>query len=502
VLRWRLGARGGLDPDELHSLLLGKLIAAGQAPDFYIGSVSRYEGGSWLIGWPVAAALRLGATDLLAGPLAAAAIATLGVALASWRLGRGDWRSAALLGPLLACTPDVLHWGVRAWGSLPEALLAWPLVALAHDRWKGDARGGLLLGVGVGLACVVSYLHLVTLAALLVWERKRGWPLAVGAAATLGLWLAVAVPFPEEAVAVRGGTPIWALLGLDLLRLDRVLLELPAAWSGGRLAVTPLRWAAGAALMALGAWAAVRSWREQPGPAPLLAGALGLALAGSHAMLGPPANVRYYLPLVVLLLGFVAAAGWRPALAAMVLSLGLWAGEGPVVPRPDPVAGWAQLGANGQHRYHDDPHRKIKALWSVARGPQRRWLLYGYGVDSGRRYSAVIRSMRAKAEQIGQPFAELAAHPHFRLLDVPRQVDWARPLPVADGRDAFAWGLGVGFAADGRLDAVEEELLGVAGELAAPMRAGYEAALRGPEGELGQLVAIPIGATPEPAQGG
>lgn len=500
ALWWRLGQRGGLDPDELHTLLLGKLMAGGAAPGFYVGSVTRYEGGSWLIGWPVAAALRLGATDLLAGPLVAALVAVVGVALATWGLARREPAGAALLGPLLALSPDVLHYGIRAWGSLPEALLAWPVLALLHARWRreGSAVGGLLLGAALGAGCVFSYLHLVTAGALVAWHaRDRGWTLAVGAAAVLLGWWALAVPWLQEALAVRGGLPLIGLLGVDALRWDRLLVELPAAWTGGRLEPTPIRLVSAAALAVLGTACAVRVGRR-PGHRPALAvtAALVPALAASHAMLGPPENSRYYLPLVVALLAWTAAAGWRPAFVAVVLSLGVWSGAGPVVPRPSSLRAFAELGANGQHRYHEDPHIKAKALWSVASGPQRRWLLYGYGVDSGRRYGAVVRSMRAKAREVGESPADLARHPHFRLLDPSVQIDWVRPLTVAEGRDAFLSGLGVGFSEDGQIDAAEQELIAVAGDLGGAIRGGVD----GVGGPLGSMRGVPLLRTPEPAQ--
>ena len=45
--------RSALTMDELHTLLLGISWMRGDVLPFYVGSVSRYEGGSWLIAWPV-----------------------------------------------------------------------------------------------------------------------------------------------------------------------------------------------------------------------------------------------------------------------------------------------------------------------------------------------------------------------------------------------------------------------------------------------------------------
>ena len=183
AMAWQIGARSALTMDELHTLLVARLIAAGESVPFYLGSVSRYEGGSWLICWPVALLLRLGAWGSAATCWAAGSIALVTVALSSLWLGRRFGPLSALcLGPLLAvCAPEFVHYSYRAWGSLPEALVVYPLAAFGYEAWLSAGRrpgGSLLLGLLLAAAIVLSYLHMVTALLFVVLHQldSRGLP--------------------------------------------------------------------------------------------------------------------------------------------------------------------------------------------------------------------------------------------------------------------------------------------------------------------------------------
>ena len=58
--------RSALTMDEIHTLLLGTSWMQGDVLPFYVGSVTRYEGGSWLIAWPVSWLLGMGASGTAA----------------------------------------------------------------------------------------------------------------------------------------------------------------------------------------------------------------------------------------------------------------------------------------------------------------------------------------------------------------------------------------------------------------------------------------------------
>jgi hypothetical protein len=92
VLGWRIRGRVSLERDELHSLVMARLIAAGDFVGPQLGSLTEYEGGSWLVAWPAAVLLRLGVVDVGATGWTAALLAALAAGLAALWLDRGCWR--------------------------------------------------------------------------------------------------------------------------------------------------------------------------------------------------------------------------------------------------------------------------------------------------------------------------------------------------------------------------------------------------------------------------
>ena len=471
-----------------------------------MGSVTRYEGGSWLIAWPVSWALRLGLPDGLAPPVAAAGIATWGVLGGALWLGRAaGWRAGLALGPILAlCFPEVAHYAQRAWGSLAEGLALLPWLALGLERWRRRTSwsGAVVLGAALGVAAIVSYVHAITalagLGLMLLWRRPRHALLASGvAAAVFGGWLLSAVPHLEEALIVRGGQGLHELLPhLVLPRLDRILPALPAAVAGpGRVGVGAL--ASGFGLGLLGALALFRAWGR--GGRLRWLGIYALcalpALSAGHSLADAPEVHRYALPLLVVIAAALAAwpgARWL----ALLLAVPLWMPTPEVASQP-PHAVHSQLGANAQDRVHADPHVKIKALWRVTDPWAKPWLAYGYGLDQGRRHHRVVVGMDERMAEAGGGAAAFEGNPHFALLDPVAWVAWARPLGEATEREAYLFGLGVGLGEDGRDPRDEalasalrpEERRAVLGGLGAGLvRAGEAGDLR-PEEALGACAA-------------
>lgn len=463
--------------DERHTLLVAQALAGGDWVSFYVGSVTRYEGGSWLIVWPVALLLKLGAYGTAATSWTAASIAIAAVAAGSLWLGKHrGWPAALLLGPVCAAAfPEGMHYAYRAWGSLCEALIMLPVLAILHGSWvrrDRPAAGLPLLGLALAFAWVLSYFHFVTALALVVvealearedgrsWRRVGASVLGVIAlaAALLGAWVLLANPHPGEALVVRDGRSLISTVSdLFLPRLDLVVAGLPGAVMGEVTQTSAIRVAASWGVVVCSVVAAVLTWRSG-GPvrrvvvfAALYVPALGVG----HALVDPPEVYRYYLPLLAASAALIAAGGWRVALPTVLCGATFWLPSGLAMPYQNPAYTVLELGSNAMHRYAEDPHVKFKLLRPHIPQWHRRWFAFGYGVDSGRRCS-ITRSGGAAILGVN-PAA--AASP---LLALQSAAAWT---PVWSGERAaveeadFLFGLGVGFAADGVLDSWESEVL-------------------------------------------
>lgn len=478
MMGWQITQRSALTMDELHTLLVAKLLVAGEAVPFSLGSVSRYEGGSWLIAWPVSWLLRLGAYGSAATCWTAGSLSLLTVALSSWWLARNVRLAAGLLlGPLLAlCAPEFLHYSYRAWGSIGEALVVFPLAALAFGAWLHAGRpllGAALLGLLLAAAVILSYLHMITallFVVLAVLERRPGGlapvlrETAVVASVALlafALWLAIAVPHLDEALTVRNGTPILATLPhLLLVRLDLIAVTWPQAWMGQHLdrGAVPLVMACALSLLTL--WSLAVVWRAGGRARWLVALWLVLlpALSVGHALAQAPHVLRYYVPLLVCSLALIAAAGLRESALALVLGLLMWAPQGLPMPYQNPPFSYLELGGNALHRYAADPHGKFRSLREQVEPRYRPWFAFGYGVDSGTRYTREVSSMTQAVSSwraSGQP---LSANPHFVFAEPAAWIVWeAESGPVEE--PYFYRGFGVGLLADARIDEFETKLL-------------------------------------------
>jgi len=471
--------RSALTMDELHSLLLGKSWAAGEVLSFYVGSVTRYEGGSWLIAWPVSWLLRLGVPPVASTSWAAGIIALVTVCAASVWVARTTERAGAALavGALAACVPELVHYSYRAWGNLCEALVILPLGALAYGRWidRGRSlRAAPLLGLLLALGVVLSYFHLITAAVFVAIQGVEAWPerrrralvetaAVVGVAlAAFGLWVFLTYPDPGDALIVRDGNTLTGLLpSLLLPRLDRVVLALPGAWIGQHLAATPLRLAAGVGLSGLLLGAGIAGWRAGGRIRWAVLFAVGYlpALSVGHALLGAPDVYRYHLPLFAIAVVLIASWGALPSLAAVLCGLTFWLPGGLEIPYQNPAEAYLELGGNAVYRDHADPHVKFKALRAQTPALYRPWLAFGYGHDLGQRHGRVRRGMQQTLD--GEPYAAdiVANDPHFSLYRPPDWVDWWEELGEAPDQREFLLGLGMGLVADATLDATEFELL-------------------------------------------
>lgn len=482
VLAFWLSRRGALSVDELHTALLGRLWAEGEPLSFYVGSVSRYEGGSWLIAWPVSWLMQLGAWGTAATSWTAGAISLVTVFAASLWLAREERPLAGLaVGPLAAlAAPELVHYAYRAWGSLCEALVFLPLLALACGFWIDRGRrlvAAPLLGLLLGAAILFSYLHMLTALAFLAvlaeearrtgaWRRTAGEATVVGVTALLvfGIWVFSTVPIPAEALQVRGGRGLAsAWIDLLLVRVDLVAIHLPRAWIGELLPHTPLRLAAGVGLSLLAVAAAVVAWRRGGRIRWVVLFALvcvpGMSLG--HSLAGPPQVYRYYLPLLAAGIVLVAAWDMRAVVAAVVLGLALQLPAGPQSPYQAPDRSYLELGASALHRFAPDPHVKFKAFFGVTAPRLRSYLAFGYGLDSGVRFGASWGGMREGASRTGG-VVDVARDPHLYLFEERSWIGFWDELGDPAGERRFFEGLGVGLLSDGVLDLDEVALLSAA----------------------------------------
>jgi hypothetical protein len=485
MMAWQITLRSALTMDELHTLLVARVLASGEFVSFFIGSVSRYEGGSWLVCWPVSWMLRLGAWGSAATCWTAGLISLGTVSLGSLWLSRHFGARAALcFGPLLAfCAPEFVHYSYRAWGSLAEALIVYPLAALAYEGWQRRGRtlrGAVGLGVLLAMAIILSYLHMATalLFVVLQWLERAGRPLfrvatetlvvATTAVVSFALWLWTAVPHLDEALTVRSGTPIQETIpSLVLVRLDRVLLHLPQAWMGQHLDRSLLPMLMGVGLSVLSVVCVITAWRRG-GKARWLS-CLWLMLlpplSVGHELAELPDVLRYYLPLLMCSLALIAVAGRAQSLLALTLGLVMWLPQGLPIPYQNPTHAYLELGSNALYRFAAEPHEKFHLLVEHVPDRYRPWFAFGYGLDAGTRYARDTRSMEVALDTWLEHGRDRVDNPHFIFSDA---AAW-RPFrdDVQDDEVALdAWfhrGLGAGLMADGRVDELEKRMFGIAG---------------------------------------
>ena len=474
---YQIAHREPLSMDELHSVLLGRLMVVGDVPSFYVGSLTRYEGGAYWVGFPVAFFQKLGAWGTAASSWTAASIALMTLALSALWLGRLRGAGAALgLGVGAAfLAPELIHYSYRAWGSLAEALLLLPVLGLVGSHWRqrgwpswGPPIFGLLLGLGV----IFSYWHMLTslaVAAALMLERpelplrRRLRPVLIAGAIALsvfGAWVVVAIPHWGEGAMIRDGLLLHETLPrLVGVRLDQILIDFPGAWVGQHLERSPLRLAAGVGLTALsfgGAWVAWRRGGELRWLSLLFVTALP-GLSVGQRILDPPEVYRYYLPVLAISLALIAAWDRRALALALLLAVPMWLPSGLVMPGQDIARSHLELGGNAMHRYSEDPHIKYRRLQSVIRPQYQAWFAFGYGFDSGERYRPMRASMMAGLLETQVDPEEVADNPHFGLL---KAAAWLpQKLPDVE-RNAFLLGMGAGLVADGALEPIDEEFIG------------------------------------------
>jgi len=483
AVAWLIAHRTALTMDERHTLLVAQAIAGGDWVSFYVGSVTRYEGGSWLIAWPVALLLKAGASGIAATSWTAAGVAILAVGSGSLWLGRVAGPGAALLlGPVCAAAfPEGMHYSYRAWGSICEALVMLPILGLLHHRWASRGRprrGAVPLAAALAFSWVLSYFHFVTALAFVALEalearaerRPVGAALAasgavVSAAAVAFLtWVLLANPHPAEAWVVRDGRSLASTV-VDLLlpRLDLVIAGLPGAILGEITDALPLRRVAALGIAGVSVAAGVVVWRRGGPPRRVVVFALLFlpALGVGHALVDPPEVYRYYLPLLAAAAALIAAAGRWTAGIAIVCGAAFWLPSGLAMPYQNPAFTMLELGGNAMHRYAPDPHVKFKLFRPHIPEYQRRWFAFGYGVDSGRRCSPTraggAAAVAADPSSSGSP-----------LLALRSAESWVALWDAAGGaqeRADYFFGMGVGFAADAEIDRWELEVMDAAPDM-------------------------------------
>lgn len=483
VMATQIVRRSSLTMDELHTLMLARSWAAGDVLSFHVGSISRYEGGSWFIAWPVSWLLRLGASGTAATSWAAGLIslATVGLTGAWVARVRRDVVLGASVGLLAAGVPELVHFSYRAWGSVCEALIGLPLLAFAWERWIAGGRHlgrAPLLGILLTACILLSYLHMLTAVAFVIATllerralRRRLAEIAVvggTSLATWGLWIATMLgPDPQAALAVRDGRPLTSLVSELLLPdLLAVVDGLPAAWIGQFLAVSPLRVAAGIAWFLLAVGGAGAAWRSgEPRRRWLVVLALvwipGLSVG--HALIEAPEVFRYHLPFLAVALVLIATWDRRAVVAAALCSATLWLPSGLEMPYQNPFRNHLELGGTALYRDHEQPHIKFMAFREHVPVWHRPWFAFGYGADMGQRFSRVQAGMHATLAGVPDPLAVADADPHFSLYRVEPWIDF---WDAIDGdradRAEYLLGLGVGFGRDGRLTPREVDLLDAA----------------------------------------
>ena len=143
----------------------------------------------------------------------------------------------------------------------------------------------------------------------------------------------------------------------------------------------------------------------------------------------------------------------------------MWLPQGLSMPYQNPSHAYLELGGNALYRFAPDPHEKFHLLLEHVPEGYLPWFAFGYGLDAGTRYSRDTRSMAEAVETWRMSGRNLLENPHFVFA---KASAW-RPFPtgaqdsVANLDAWFHRGLGAGLMADGRVDELEIEMLGVPG---------------------------------------
>jgi hypothetical protein len=185
------------------------------------------------------------------------------------------------------------------------------------------------------------------------------------------------------------------------------------------------------------------------------------ALSVGQALLEPPQVYRYYIPLLSLAILLIAAWDWRAMLCALLLSMSFWFPSGLEMPGQSPERSHMELGGNAFHRHDQDPHIKYNTYRRVVSPAFRHWFAFGYGLDSGIRYSPTRTSISEGVLESGATLEDIESNPQLSLY---RAFTWT-DVDGDPGGDLpfFFRGMGVGFGADGRIGPLEGELLATVG---------------------------------------
>jgi len=479
--------RPTLAPGEFDLLLTARALASGQFLPLWAGSVHPDAIGTYLAAIEVALPLRAGLSDLAALKLCGVAhFALLCGSTTGLCMRVGGRRAATVtLAFLLLGAPAMLGAHSRFLGTTTEVIglqvvALWWLIELV--RRQPSRASVFACGLLLGTALVYSSHTLwLVLFGLLYWSCeahratwRQGFALLLGGILLASLpWKAASsAPGLETRWLTLKSMPVASILAAtgvdDLVSLARHLPFTLLDTTGAMPADTPLRWlhlAWMAALCAALAWTLVARGRAtlvaQRRPVDgLLAVYATVALAPmlfAGDLAGYPAAYRYAfngVAVAAVLVGLrhadlwalLAARGGRPAARlltaatglAVVLGFGALPAAATLELTPPQAAFFA-----GHHRLFlvpGDPHRHVRLLQASVRAVETDAWLQGYGLFLGEEIGLQSAAPREAGDEEQESLRPKAL------------VGLADTLTQPSHRRSFFAGVGLGLAADGRLD--------------------------------------------------
>ncbi len=328
---WLWIAHAFANYDALYSLVWGRQIAHGHAPDYGVSLAPTPHPLANLLGVVLSAFDGRTAEDVLV-VIAFGALGALGWVVYELGAHWFGWAAGLLAAAIVLTREPVISYGVRAYVDVPYLVLL--LGALLVEARRPRAGNPVLALLAVaGLIRPEAWLFSIAYLGYLVWADGWRWDLAVLAAAGPGLWLLSDLVLAGDALHSLTGTRDNAKALHRVTGLVHVPTTLPRR-VGEILREPVLVGAAGGGLLSL--WLLRDRARL-----PAIAGVLAVVAFAMMAAGGLPINTRYAFAIAALLAIFCGAGvfGWlaleaghrwrRPWMAFAVLTVALLAGFGP-----------------------------------------------------------------------------------------------------------------------------------------------------------------------------